>query len=198
MKTRTLVALAAGVGAYVLCSRLLVFSTVLSLFISLIIFILFRRILSFVIDRLAAAKNTVDAYPRDITKVVEEGVAKLKNIRNNTRKIDNNTVAEKIIEICRVGLDIFENIKIHPEDLQRAKPFINYYLDATDKIVSRYVELSRNSNNPEIRDSLDRVEAMLDQIQETYKKQLRYLLEDDVLDLNTEITVLERTMKLEG
>jgi len=198
MKTRTLVALAAGVGIYILCSRLLALSILLSLLISLIIFILFRRILSFVMDRLAAAKNTVDAYPRDITKVVEEGVAKLKNIRNNTRKIGNNIVAEKIIEICRVGLDIFENIKTHPEDLQRAKPFINYYLDATDKIVSRYVELSRNSNSPEIRESLDRVEAMLDQIQETYKKQLRYLLEDDVLDLNTEITVLERTMKLEG
>ena len=61
------------------------------------------------------------------------------------------------------------------------------------------MELSaRKDKTKEIDDSLKRVEAMLDSIKDTYSKQLHNLLEDDLLDLNTEISVLEKTMKFEG
>jgi len=132
-------------------------------------------------------------------KAVREGMEKLKSLRNNTRMITDNTVAGKVQDICKTGADIFDYLGKNPGDIPKARQFINYYLDATEKIVNQYVELSaRKDKTREIEDSLKRVEAMLDSIKETYSKQLHNLLEDDLLDLNTEISVLEKTMKFEG
>jgi 5-bromo-4-chloroindolyl phosphate hydrolysis protein len=132
-------------------------------------------------------------------KAVKEGTEKLKNIRNSTRMIMNNEIAAKVQDICKTGFEIFDYIDKNPEDISKAKQFINYYLDATEKIVNRYVELSaKKEKTKEIEDSMKSVEAILDSIKETYLKQLHNLLEDDLLDLNTEIKVLEKTMKYEG
>jgi 5-bromo-4-chloroindolyl phosphate hydrolysis protein len=46
--------------------------------------------------------------------------------------------------------------------------------------------------------TLSDVEETLDSMHETYKKQLTSLFEDDILDLNTEISVLKKTIKLES
>lgn len=132
-------------------------------------------------------------------KAVKEGIEKLKNIRNNTRMISNNEIAAKIQDIYKTGFDIFEYLDKNPGDLSKARQFINYYLDATQKIVNQYVELSaKKEKTKEIEESLKNVEAILDSIKETYSKQLHNLMEDDLLDLNTEIKVLEKTMKFES
>jgi len=113
--------------------------------------------------------------------------------------IPDNNVASKVVEICKTGSEIFDYLGKNPGDISKARQFINYYLDATEKIVNQYVELSaRKDKTKDIEDSLKRVETMLDSIKETYTKQLHNLLEDDLLDLNTEITVLEKTMKFEA
>ncbi len=134
-----------------------------------------------------------------VEKAVKEGSERLRNIRSQTRLIADNEIAGKIQDICKTGLDIFDYIQKNPDDLTKAKQFINYYLDATEKIVKKYVELlSKKERNSEIDAAISNVESVLDSIKETYTKQLHNLLEDDLLDLNTEIKVLEKTIKLEG
>jgi 5-bromo-4-chloroindolyl phosphate hydrolysis protein len=134
-----------------------------------------------------------------VEKAVKEGSERLRNIRSQTRLISDNEIAAKIQDICKTGLDIFDYIQKNPDDLTKAKQFINYYLDATEKIVNKYVELlSKKERSSEIDAAISNVESVLDSIKETYTKQLHNLLEDDLLDLNTEIKVLEKTIKLEG
>lgn len=134
-----------------------------------------------------------------VEKAVKEGGERLRGIRAQTRLIADNAIASKIQDICKTGLDIYDYIQKNPDDLTKAKQFINYYLDATEKIVKQYVELvSKKDKSSEIEAAIKNVENVLDSIKETYTKQLHNLLEDDLLDLNTEIKVLEKTMKLEG
>ncbi len=131
--------------------------------------------------------------------IQKEGIAKLRNIRSNTRLISDNAVAEKVQTICKTGLEIFDYIEKNPDDINKARQFINYYLDTTEKIVLQYVELSSKKNPGEdVLNTLKKVEDVLDSILKTYDKQLKNLLEDDLLDLNTEIQVLEKTIQLEG
>ncbi len=133
------------------------------------------------------------------SEVVKKGMNSLREISNQTRFIPNNEVAGKIREICKIGVEIFDEIKKDPKDLRKARQFINYYLDTTEKIVKRYVELSTKKEiNPEIEETMRKVEGSLDSIKDTYQKQLNNLLQDDLLDINTEIEVLKKTMKLEG
>lgn len=150
-------------------------------------------------NRKVSPANTGAFTVFEVDKAVKQGTDKLRKIRNRTMMIKSNDTASKIQDICKTGADIFDYIQKNPDDLKKAKQFINYYLDATEKIVNRYVELSAaKEKSAEIEESLKKVEAMLQSINETYKKQLNNLLEDDLLDLNTEIKVLETTMKMEN
>ncbi len=132
-------------------------------------------------------------------KAYDDGIKVLTRIRNRTRMVRNNEAAKKIQDICKVGFEIFEDIKKNPSDLRKIKTFTNYYMDSTEKIINQYVELSgRQDTTPEVRESLEKVEGLLDEIKKTFDKQLASLLEDDLLDLNVELEVLKKTMKHEG
>jgi hypothetical protein len=136
---------------------------------------------------------------QDAGEVVKEGMEKLRLISNAARMIQSNEVAAKIRDICRVGVEIFDDIKKDPAKMHRVKQFTNYYLDATKNIVEQYTELAgRTNRTPEVDQALRKVEDLLGLIRQTFDRQLANLLEDKLLDINTELTVLKNTMKLEG
>ena len=147
-------------------------------------------------------RKTSDTEPvknPDTEEIIRSSLQKLKQIRNNTVLIKNNDSAAKIKEICTTGFEILEHLKKNPQDLKKAKPFLNYYLLTTEKIVKRYTELcSKKDKSSDIEKAIENVESVLYSINDTYKKQLNNLLEDDLLDLSVEISVLEKTMKLEA
>jgi len=175
-------------------------SYLLSTLVGVLVYYLSYRSLKYIVTRKGSNVIINDPFKAVASeKAIREGMEKLKSLRNNTRMIANNEVASKVVTICKTGSEIFDYLGKNPGDIPKARQFINYYLDATEKIVNQYVELSaRKDRTKEIEDSLKRVESMLDSIKETYSKQLNNLLEDDLLDLNTEISVLEKTMKFEG
>jgi len=172
----------------------------ISFLIGVLVYYLSYKILKIIMPKKGTGNTIIDPFKAVASeKAVKDGLEKLKNLRNNTRMIINNEVASKVQDICKTGFDIFEYLGKNPGDIPKARQFINYYIDATEKIVNQYIELSaRKDKTKEIEESLKKVENMLDSIKDTYSKQLHNLLENDLLDLNTEISVLEKTMKYEG
>lgn len=144
-------------------------------------------------------KETAPAPERAAADIIRDGMEKLRQISNTTRMIQSNEVAGKIRDICKVGVDIFDYIKKNPGKINKVRQFTSYYLDATKKIIEQYVELSgRRDRTPEIDQAIQKVEGMLDLIRQTFDRQMANLLEDNLLDINTELTVLKNTMKMEG
>jgi 5-bromo-4-chloroindolyl phosphate hydrolysis protein len=150
------------------------------------------------LNKYSKDKNNNTQYSAKYLELVDLGRSKVVNMRNSTRMIKDNDIARNIQDICKTGTKIFDELKEHPEDIKKAKPFINYYLDSTDKIIKQYIEFSSKQMTPEIQKSLDKVEELLAPIKETFEKQLSSLMEDDLLDLDVELSVLEKTMRLEG
>lgn len=198
----------AGIGAYALLRGVLFkylffsgFSAFLVAFLlGLAAFIGMRRFLKGAFDKSKKKEHGVKTPEREkAQKAYDEGIKVLTRIRNKTRMVRNNDAAKKIQDICKVGIEIFDDIKKNPSDLRKIKTFINYYLDSTEKIINQYVDLSnRRDATPEVTESLEKVEGLLDEIKKTFDKQLASLLEDDLLDLNVELEVLKKTMKHEG
>ena len=194
---KTLFSIGLGIAIFLVLRIFLKGYFFIPLLIAIFGFIVIRRLLAKI--KRKDGKIKVNSMEYANKKLVEEGKRKLAVVRQKTRMIKKNDVAEKVQEICRVGLEIFDNLAKHPEDIKKAKQFINYYLDTTEKIVSQYVELSSvKKMTPEIEESLKNVEEILDSVKDTFEKQLASLLDDDLLNLDTEIKVLKRTMELEG
>lgn len=134
-----------------------------------------------------------------IAQALKEGQEKLSRLRAYSSKIQHREIKLKADSICETTGKILADIRKDPKDYKNARQFLTYYLDATQKILQRYVEISTHgASSAEIQDVLRKVENTLSTIDAAFKKQLAKLMEDDVLDLDTEITVLKRTIEMEG
>ncbi len=76
---------------------------------------------------------------------------------------------------------------------------MDYYLNSTIQILSKYVELTAHKLKDEnIEKSLIRVESMLESLKAAYSKQFARLLTNDVSSLDVELNLLENMLKAEG
>jgi len=130
--------------------------------------------------------------------VVQEAEEKLNKIRYFGSKIANRNVKAKVEAICTLATKIFEDIRKDPRDVKPAKKFLGYYLDATANILEKYLDISEKQlESVEINARLRKSEETLEMIRSAFERQLAKLIENDILDLDSEISVLQNTLKME-
>ncbi|WP_462318607.1 5-bromo-4-chloroindolyl phosphate hydrolysis family protein [Marinilabilia sp.] len=135
----------------------------------------------------------------NVESALSYGFQKLEAIEKKSFGIENESVRTKVGRIYNLGRKILDDIKENPDDFYAARQFFNYYLDATHSILEKYVSLQENRQFLEIADeSFRKTEALLDTVEVAYQKQLEKLFEDDVMNLDTELKVLAKTIKTEG
>ena len=131
--------------------------------------------------------------------VLKYGNDKIAELKKESSKISNPDVVKKVNDIIHVVNKIFKNFEKDPKDIKTARQFLAYYLDSTIKIVTKYAELSGNHPlSEEVKATMQKSENLLEKIRVAFEKQLNILLRDDLMDLDTEISLLENTLKSEG
>ncbi|MDK2866230.1 MAG: hypothetical protein PWP51_3026 [Clostridiales bacterium] len=163
-------------------------------------------ILSFIAGQLLFKKKDteIEFVAEGITKAqiegtVRQGQKKVRQIEQLNEKIRNPQLHDDIASICDTADAIFDNFNEDPKDVKAARKFLSYYLDTTIRILEQYVSISNKKvRGDDIDETLSKVEEMVTLIDETFKKQMKKLLEDDILDLDVELEILEKTIKSEG
>ena len=137
--------------------------------------------------------------PEMLEEAINEGMQKYNVLGSYLNEIDNPVIRQKIEDISKIVKDILDDLKTDPKDLKAARRFFTYYLDTTIKIIKQYIDLSHQTDfSDDVKKTLKRVEDLLDTIKKAFEKQLAKLLENDVINLDTELSVLEKTIKMEG
>lgn len=135
----------------------------------------------------------------ELSRILKEGRQKVASIQKVGNGITNVKVQSQVADICSLSTKIFEDIERDPKGIKSARKFLSYYLDTTAYIVNRYAELSAGVGySDEVKTMLVKVEDTLTLIQETFVKQIGRLLQDDVDDLDIEVELLQKTIKMEG
>ncbi|MDD4296892.1 MAG: 5-bromo-4-chloroindolyl phosphate hydrolysis family protein [Ruminiclostridium sp.] len=135
----------------------------------------------------------------ELNKIVRNGREQVKHIEDIALKIMKHNVRVDILEICTTANDIFDDFVKDPNDIKIARRFILYYLDTTERIVTKYFQLGKAPYlSDDAKKTLQNVEQTLGMIKETFRRQLKKLTENDVLDLDAEVKVLQNTIKQEG
>ena len=107
-------------------------------------------------------------------------------------------VRDQVVALCRTADQILAELAAQPRKLDAARGFLTYYLDAAQRIVEGYVHLNeRGAATPDITATLARAEASLRVVQQAFDRQLAAVLEDRAMDLDSEIELLERTVRSE-
>ncbi len=136
---------------------------------------------------------------QDMQEILAEGVEKLDELKAASLKISEADIRTKLDNIISAASSIYADIQKDPKNIRQARKFISYYMDTTGYIVHRYIEISADrSYLNEGDDMLGRISDSLDSICALFKKLKGKLMEDDLFDLDTEIKLLEQTIKSEG
>lgn len=130
--------------------------------------------------------------------VIQEAEEKVNKIRYYGSKIANRNVKMKADAICSLAGKIFDDIRKDPRDVKPAKKFLGYYLDATANILEKYLDISEKLlASAEVNERLRKSEETLEMIRAAFERQLGRLIENDIIDLDSEISVLQNTLKME-
>ena len=135
-----------------------------------------------------------------VAQVLSEAQAKVEEIRRTTEsRIAKPEVRVKVGELCLTAEQILAELRAAPTRVGAARSFLTYYLDAAQRIVVGYADLTqRQVGSPEVVSTLRRAEESLDSIQEAFTRQLSALVRHEVIDLDSEIALLEKTVKMEN
>lgn len=143
-------------------------------------------------DPVAGADTTADT-----SKFVARGRARTSQLRTIAGAIENQSVRAKIAHIAASAEQIFTILETDPQKTALARGFVEYTLDRTTAMLVSYRDLARQ-NMPSVRDTLLKVESLLDTIEKSFAAQIEKLVLDDVASLDSEIDVLKTRLEFEG
>lgn len=132
---------------------------------------------------------------QEVAEAIEEAEKKIHGIRIAARKIKNPELHKRLIRISESASKIVSIIEDSPEDLRRARKFLNVYLDGAHKVAKGYVKTHAQVQSDELESNFRNV---LVSIEKVFSDQYKKLLEHDVLDLDVQIEVLDAQLKHEG
>ncbi|MCD8147867.1 MAG: 5-bromo-4-chloroindolyl phosphate hydrolysis family protein [Clostridiales bacterium] len=123
----------------------------------------------------------------------------LEQIRKINQAIPDPVLSRKIDRIEEITGHILDYQKRHPEKAGELHRFLNYYLPTTLKILNAYAELdSQGVEGANITATKERIENMMDLVVEGFEKQLDKLFEGDMMDISSDISVMEKMLNRDG
>lgn len=135
----------------------------------------------------------------DLDKTLSKAEADLKTIAALNVQIADEQLSNNISRMEKAGRNILNEVSKNPKKARSISKFAAYYLPTSIKILTSYVELSKSGAAGDNAKSLmSDVKANSDTIATAFEKQLDALFADKVLDVSSDITVLDSMIRGDG
>ncbi|MDR2420584.1 MAG: 5-bromo-4-chloroindolyl phosphate hydrolysis family protein [Oscillospiraceae bacterium] len=123
----------------------------------------------------------------------------LTELRSLNEKISDPGISRKIERVESASAKIFAAVRENPDKLPQIRRFMSYYLPTALKLLRSYATLERQGirgeNITSAKESIDRV---LGTLAAGFERQLDRLFRSDVIDISSDIDVLEGMLARDG
>lgn len=134
-----------------------------------------------------------------VDSLVKRGQEMLLSIRAENDLIPDVDLSAKIDRLEDVSNKIFLTVVDQPAKAPQIRRFMEYYLPTTLKMLTSYRKLDeRKVSGENAQATKSRVESAMDVVLAAFDKQLDQMYHDDMLDVSTDIDVLETMLKQDG
>ncbi|MEG1676998.1 MAG: 5-bromo-4-chloroindolyl phosphate hydrolysis family protein [Clostridia bacterium] len=135
----------------------------------------------------------------DVDALLQKGREMIMEIREENKKIPDEVLTGKLDLLEDRCAEIFRAVYDKPAKATQIRKFMDYYLPTTLKMVKGYRVLGeRNLAGEEVHAARQRIDEALGVVLKGCQKMLDNLYRDDVLDITTDIDVLEQMLKRDG
>ena len=135
----------------------------------------------------------------EVDALLEKGREMITEIRRENDLIPDSILSAKLDQLENQCAEIFRAVYDKPGKASQIRKFMEYYLPTTLKMVKGYRMLDeRGVTGAEATQAKNRISDALTVVLQGCEKMLDKLYQDDVLDLTTDIDVLEQMLKRDG
>ena len=150
-----------------------------------------------------AQEETVAAIPLSGNPAVDEltrkGQEMVAQIRLENDLISDTDLSAQMDELERLCGKILRVVAEKPSKASQIRRFMSYYMPTTLKMLKGYRTLDdAAASGGAAREAQERIATAMDMVIAACKKQLDTLYYDDILDITTDIAVLEQVLKRDG
>ena len=123
-----------------------------------------------------------------------ENYGKLVDLKN---KVSKPHIKQECNDMTLKISKILKYLEKHPNKIGENKKFFTYYLETIFKIVNSYYEISsQDVHTKEIEEVINKTENSLTIINKSLDEQITKMLQNDALDLDTEVDFLKSSMQM--
>ena len=113
--------------------------------------------------------------------------------------ISDRELSAQLRRLQRTAKNLLNHLEKNPERIALAYKFIDYYQDRAVKIVKQYQELEETQlSTDKIRELKERMKQTLAALDEAYQDQFEHVLNDQIISVDAELTVMEQQLDAEG
>lgn len=134
---------------------------------------------------------------KEYMNLLDNGYDNYEKIINIKNQITKPHIKQECNDIIGKIAKILKYLEKHPKKIGENKKFFTYYLETIYKIVNSYFEISsQNIHTKEIKDVISKTEKTLVMINESLDDQFTKMIQNDALDLDTEIDFLKSSIQM--
>ena len=134
-----------------------------------------------------------------VDTLVEKGQEMLVQIRHENDLIPDAELSAQMDKLEDVANRIFHTVAEKPDKAPQIRRFMDYYLPTTLKMLAGYRKMDeRQVAGKEAQATRAQIREAMDTVLKAFDKQLGALYEDDMLDLSTDIDVMETMLRQDG
>ena len=123
----------------------------------------------------------------------------LRAIRHENDLIPDEALSRKMDELDDVADRIFRAVAEQPQKAPQIRRFMDYYLPTTLKMLTGYRKMDeRQLSGASAQATRRQIEDAMDIVLTAFRRQLETLYQNDMLDISTDIDVLETMLRQDG
>ena len=114
-------------------------------------------------------------------------------------KIRDANMRERCAGLLRTAESILKYLEENPQKVTAARRYIDYYQETAANVLENYTELQETGlNTAEVRRLKKSTEETVEVLQEAFSLQFEKLMQDELMDLETDLKLLQENLKLES
>ena len=132
-------------------------------------------------------------------QVITKGMEMLKTIRSENAMIPDETLSAQMDTLTEKCQQIFMTVYESPAKATQVRKFMNYYLPTTLKMLANYRTMQeRGVSFSEMSQARDTAVRGMNMVLTACQKQIDNLHRENMLDISTDIDVMEQMLKRDG